>query len=167
MPAEGVVSGNPAGVGGGVPQFGGAVGMQSGGGASDVRSCAYAVERAAEIFGVERDGLHQGEERDSYRAGICWATAEFCRPAFLGTGLLGINGRQERGSRASVHPRPRERRQTPRTTGTGGAFERLPFLTALSGSRYLKPPALPEVADCFGYESSEENQLPRNLFAHM
>jgi len=26
-------------------------------------------------------------------------------------------------------------------------FERLPFLTALSGSRYLKPPALPEVAD--------------------
>jgi len=28
-----------------------------------------------------------------------------------------------------------------------GRFERLLFLTALSGSRYLKPPALPEVAD--------------------
>ena len=94
MSAEGAISGNPARVGDGVPQFGGAMGVQSGRGASDARSRAYAVERAAEAFGVERDGVHQGEERDPYCAGVCRATKEFCRPAFLGTGLLGINGRQ-------------------------------------------------------------------------
>ena len=38
MPAEGVVSGHPAGVGDGVPQFGGAMGVQSGRGTSDVLS---------------------------------------------------------------------------------------------------------------------------------
>jgi hypothetical protein len=48
-----------AGVGGGVPQFGGAVGVQSPSGASAARSRAYVVERAAEAFGVQRDGLHQ------------------------------------------------------------------------------------------------------------
>jgi hypothetical protein len=32
VPSEGVVSSNPAGIGGGIPQFGGAVGMQGGGG---------------------------------------------------------------------------------------------------------------------------------------
>ena len=122
VPAEGVVSGHPAGVGDGIPPFGGAVGMQSGRGAFDARSCAQAVERAAEVFGVERDGVHQREERDSDRAGVCRTAKELRRPAFLGTGLLGINGRQERGCRASVYPRLGERRQTPRTTGTGGAL---------------------------------------------
>ena len=33
--------------------------MQGGGRPFDVRSRAYALERAAEVFGVERDGLHQ------------------------------------------------------------------------------------------------------------
>ena len=122
MPAEDVVSGNPAGVGVGVPEFGGTMGMQGGRRAFDVRSRAHAVERAAEEFGVERDGVYQGKERDTYRAGVCGTTKELCRPAFLGTGLLGIDGRQERGCRASVYPRPGKRRQTPRTTGDGGAL---------------------------------------------
>jgi len=52
VPAEGVVSGNPAGVGDGVPWYGGAVGMQGGRGASDARSCAYFVGRAPEVFSV-------------------------------------------------------------------------------------------------------------------
>ena len=82
VPAEGVVSSNPAGIGGSVPPFGGAVGMQSGGGASDARSRAYAVVGAAEVFGVQRDGVHQGQECDSYRTGVCVAAAEFRRPAY-------------------------------------------------------------------------------------
>ena len=100
MSAEGVISGDPAGTGDGVPQFGGAMGMQSGGGASDARSCAYAAECAAEVFGVQRDGVYQEEECDSYRAGVCWTAQELCGPAFLGAGVLGIDGRQKRGCRA-------------------------------------------------------------------
>src|SRR5208283_4737322 len=113
VPAEGAVSPNPAGIGRGVPQFGGALGMQSGGGASDARSRAYAVERAPEAFGVQRDGVYQGQERNTYRAGICWEEAKFRRPAFLGPWLLGVNGRQRRGCRASVYPRPGKGRPTP------------------------------------------------------
>src|SRR5271169_2751882 len=122
VPAEGAVSGNPAGIGGGVPQFGGAVGMQGGRGASDARSCAYALECATEVFGVQCDGVHQGEERDSYRTGLCGSAAEFRRPAFLGTRVLGIDGRQERGCRGSVYPEPGKSRQTSRTTGAGGTL---------------------------------------------
>ena len=127
MSAEGVVSGHPAGVGDSVPEFGGAVGMPGGRGASDARSCVQADERAAEVFGVYRDGVHQGKERDPYRAGVCGPTQEFCRPAFLGTRLLGSDGRQERGCRASVYPEPGKGRQTPRTTGTGGALSAAGF----------------------------------------
>ena len=47
---------------------------------------------------------------------------EFCRPAFLGAGLLGVNGRQERDCRASGYPKPRKGRSTSRTTGTEGAL---------------------------------------------
>jgi REP element-mobilizing transposase RayT len=45
-------------------------------------------------------GVRQREKRDPYCAGVCKTTQEFCQPAFLGTGLLGLNGRQERGGRA-------------------------------------------------------------------
>ena len=110
MPAEGIVSANPVGIGGGVAQFGGAVGMQSGGGAFDARSCAYTVECATEAFGVQRAGVHQREERDPYCAGVYGPAAELCGPAFLGARLLGVNGRQERGCRAPVYPRPGKRR---------------------------------------------------------
>src|SRR5258708_2973825 len=43
--------------------------------------------------------------------------------------------------------RTRKRRTNASNNWNWWRFERLPFLTALSGSRYLKPPALPEVAD--------------------
>ena len=122
VPEEGVVSSNSAGIGGGVPGFGGTVGMQSGRGAPDARSRAYVVVGAAEIFGVERDGIHQGQERDPYRAGICGATEELRRSAFLGAGFLGVDGGQERGCRTSVYPEPGKGRQTPRTTGDDGAL---------------------------------------------
>ena len=91
-------------------------------GRSAARSRAHAVERAAEVFGVQRDGVYQREERDPYCAGVCRTAKELRRPAFLGAWLLGVNGRQERGCRASVYPRPGKGRQTPRTTGTGGAL---------------------------------------------
>src|SRR5271163_1896243 len=110
MSAEGVVSGNPAGVGDSVPQFGGAVGVPSRGGTFDAGSCAHVVECAAEAFGIECAGIHQGKKCDSYCAGVCRTTKELCRPAFLGTWLLGVNGWQERGCRTSVYPEPRKRR---------------------------------------------------------
>ena len=122
MPAEGVVSPNPAGIGGGVPQFGGALGMPSGGGASDARSRTHAVERAAEVFGVQRDGVHQGQERDSSGAGVRRATKELRGAAFLGARILGIDGGQKRGGSPPLYPGAGERRQTPRTNGDGGAL---------------------------------------------
>ena len=112
VPPEGIISGDPARIRDGVLQFGGAMGMQGGSGAYDAGSWAQVVACVAEVFGVERDGVHQGQERDSHCAGACWAATEFCRPAFLGAGLLGINGRQERGCRAPVYPRPGKRRPT-------------------------------------------------------
>src|SRR3990172_4561958 len=46
--------------------------------------------------------------------------------------------------------RTRKRKINASSNWNSGRFERLRFLTALSGSRYLKPPALPEVADSGG-----------------
>lgn len=60
-------------------------------------------DQRAEVFGVERDGVHQREERDPYRAGPCWSTKEFRWAAFLDSRLLGVNDRQERGCRVSLH----------------------------------------------------------------
>src|ERR1017187_479433 len=112
MSAEGVVSGNPAGVGEGIAQFGGAVGMQSGRGASDARSCAYAVERAAEVFGVQRDGVYLGEERDPYRAGVCWTAKEFCRPAFWARGYwVSTVGKNEAAVRQYIQDQEKEDRR--------------------------------------------------------
>ena len=122
MPAQGVVCAVAARAGGGVSGIGRTEGKQSGGGASDARSRAHVAVGAAEVFGIQRDGVHQGQECDTYRAGICWATEKLRGPAFLGTRVLGIDGRQERGRRASIYPGPGERRQAPRTTGDDGAL---------------------------------------------
>ena len=122
VPPEGPVCAVATGLGGGVSGFGRAEGMQSGGGTLDARSCAHVVVGAAEIFGGQRDGIHQGEKRDPSGAGVCRAAKELRGAAFLGARVLGIDGRQERGGCASVHPRPGERRPTPRTTGDDGAL---------------------------------------------
>src|SRR6185503_16043106 len=92
----------------------------AGRGALDARSRAYVVERAAEVFGVQRDGVYQGKKCHTHRASVCGTAKEFRWPAFLGAWLLGVNGRQERGCCAPVHPEPGKRRQTPRTTGDDG-----------------------------------------------
>jgi len=110
MPAQGVVGAIATRLGLGFSGFGGAEGMQSGGGASDARSRAHAAVGAAEVFGIERDGVHQGQECDPYRTGLCWAAEKLRGPAFLGTRVLGFDGGQERGCCASIYPRPGERR---------------------------------------------------------
>ncbi len=120
--AEGTVCAVAAGPGASLSGLGRAKGQQGGGGAFDVRPRAYAPERAAEILGVERDGVHQGQERDSHSASLCGPTEELRRSAFLRTRLLGIDGRQERGGGASIHPGAGEGRPTPRTTGDDGAL---------------------------------------------
>lgn len=93
MPAQSAVLGAAPGTGGIVQQFGGAMGMQSGRGTADARSGAHAPAEPAEGLGVAGDGIHHGEERDPYCAGVFWAATEFCGPAFLGVGLLGVHGR--------------------------------------------------------------------------
>ena len=55
-------------------------------------------------------GVHQGQECDPYRTGLCWAAEKLRGPAFLGTRVLGFDGGQERGCCASIYPRPGERR---------------------------------------------------------
>lgn len=122
VPAQSAIRAVAAGFGAGVSGSGGAEGVQSGGGAPDARPRAYAAERAAEVFGIERDGVYQGEERDPHSTGICWPAKEFRGAALLGARLLGVDGWQERGCRAPLHPGPGERRQTPRTTGDDGAL---------------------------------------------
>src|SRR5579864_7450620 len=116
MPAQDAVWATAAGLGASVSRLGRTKGMQGGGGTSDARSRAYAVKRAAEVFGIERDGVYQGQECDPHCSGVCWTAKEFRWAAFLGTWLLGVNGRQERGCRASLHPGSGKGRQTPRTT---------------------------------------------------
>ena len=63
-----------------------------------------------------------------------------CGAAVLGAWLLGVHGGTGRSRGASLHPGTRKKRSTAGSTNADAA---------LSGSRYLKPPALPEVADCW------------------
>ena len=67
-------------------------------------------------------GVHQGEECDPHSPSVCWSASELCGPAFLGTGILGVDGGQERGRSAPVHPGPGKGGQTPRTDGDVGAL---------------------------------------------
>src|SRR5437773_7387102 len=55
----------------------------------------------------------------------------------------------------------RKRKINASNNWNSGRFERLRFLTALSGSRYLKPPALPEVADLLAPEVGLEPTTTR------
>jgi len=79
------------GVGGGVSRIGRADGVSDRGGALDGRSRAHADLDTAEAIGVSGDGVHQGQECDSHRPGVCWETAELRGPAFLGAWVLGID----------------------------------------------------------------------------
>src|ERR1019366_3793865 len=100
-------------------------------------------------------GLSRGE-RDSLGAGVRREEAKLCRAAFLGAGVLGVDGRPERGSNTSIHPEPGARGpaigpdQPVALTGRryGGPKQsgprQRPRLAALSGSQpIIKPPALP------------------------
>ena len=70
------------------------------------RKALYAQLRR-ELGPVFRDLAEQkeckveaGHLMPDHVAGVCWAAKELRRSAFLGAGLLGINGRQKRGCRA-------------------------------------------------------------------
>ena len=53
---------------------------------------------------------------------VCRPEEELRRPAFLGAGLLGIDGGEGRGGGASIYPGAGERGPTPKTTRDGGAL---------------------------------------------
>ena len=67
-------------------------------------------------------GFIKGKERDPHSKGLRGKKAELCGAALLGKRVLGVDGRQERGGGASLHPGTREGRPTHRTTGAQGAL---------------------------------------------
>jgi hypothetical protein len=112
MPAEGAVCAVATGLGAGVSGFGGAEGVQSGGGASDARPRAHAAERAAEVFGIECDGVYQREERDPHRAGVCWSTKELRWAAFWARGYwVSTVGKNEAAVRRYIQDQEKEDRR--------------------------------------------------------
>ena len=44
-----------------------------------------------EVLGGAGDRVHQGQERDLHRSGVCRAVAQFCRSALLGSRLLRVH----------------------------------------------------------------------------
>mgnify|MGYP006906743438 CR=1 FL=1 len=119
---QGVVWTAAARLGGGVPLAGGAEGMEGGGGAFDARSRAHAADGATEVFGGQRDGVHQREEREPQRSVIWGTKGKLHGATLLGTWILGSDGRQGRGWRASIHRGAGEGGSTRRSTGVGGAL---------------------------------------------
>jgi hypothetical protein len=74
---EGVVSAIEAGTGNGVSRTGATTGERNYRGAPDAGSCAHVDLDSAEAFGVIADGVHERQECDSHRAGVCWAAQRF------------------------------------------------------------------------------------------
>lgn len=77
----------------GVPQAGGAEGMQGGRGTFDARPRAHDAIDTTKVRGLAGGGVHQGQECDSPCKGVRRAQAQLRRPALLGKGLLRIDGR--------------------------------------------------------------------------
>src|SRR6266540_5234778 len=119
---ESVVSTVEAGTGNGVSRTGATTGERDYRGAPDGRSCAHVDLDSAEAFGVIPDGVHQRQECDSHRAGVCWAEAQLCGTTLLGARVLGINGGKERSRGAPLHPRAGEGRPTAGPDGVNGAL---------------------------------------------
>src|SRR5229473_3644864 len=119
---ESVVSTVAEGTRNGVSGIGQTAGERSAGGASDGRSCAYAALDTAEAFGFGGDGIRERQKRYSRCTGVCWPEAEFCGPALLGEGLLGIDSGQERSGGASIHPGAGKGRPTFGPTRATGAL---------------------------------------------
>ena len=87
----------------GIPGFGRAKGMHSGRGASDARSRPPDVAGAAAVCGIKRDGVHQRQECDPHRTGVCGPTTEFCQPTFFGTGYrVSMAGKNEAAVRRYI-----------------------------------------------------------------
>jgi len=83
-------------------------------------------------------GYMKGKRCHAHRSGVCRTAVELCGAAVLGARVLGLDGGTGRRGGASLHPGTGKGRPA---SGSNDVH------AALSGSRYLKPPALPEVAD--------------------
>src|SRR6516164_11104765 len=68
----------------GVPQAGGAEGVEDRGRALDAGSRAHVDLDTAEVRGVASGGVHQGQERDPSRPCVRGKEAQLCRAALLG-----------------------------------------------------------------------------------
>ena len=60
--------------------------------ASAARPHSYVGLDSTEVFGGSGDGIHKGKKRDLYCSGLSGAEEELCRDAFLGPGILCVNG---------------------------------------------------------------------------
>ncbi len=67
-------------------------------------------------------GYIKGKSAIHIARGYAGRRRNFAQAALLGERLLGIDGGQKRGCRASLHPGAGERRQAPRSTGANGAL---------------------------------------------
>ncbi len=88
----------------GAAALGPAPGKRRGRRASDAGPRPHDDLDSAEVLGGAGDRVHQGEERDPHRAGVCGAVAQLRRATLLGAGLLRVDGGSRRAGHSVVHP---------------------------------------------------------------
>jgi putative transposase len=107
--AKDVVFGAAATPGRSVSQARAPAGIEGRGRASHARSRARAVVDSAEIRSVSGCRVHQGEERDPPRAGLCRAQAQFRGAYFWARGyFVNTVGRDEDAIRAYIRNQEKE-----------------------------------------------------------
>jgi hypothetical protein len=101
------------------------------------RSRAHVDRDPAEVRGGPDSGVHQGEERDPFGAGVRGAQEELRGAALLSARVLRVDGRSTRGPDPRLHSEAGTNGRAPGPTGT----------LALSGHRHLGPERRGRVSD--------------------
>jgi hypothetical protein len=65
----------------------------------------------SEIRGFSGGGIHQGQERDSFGAGLCGTETKFCWAAFLGARIFRFDRGAGRRRDPRIYPQPGTRRR--------------------------------------------------------
>jgi len=83
-----------------------------------LRSCAYADLNSAEVFSFTGCGVHQRQECNSDSTEVWREAEELCGTAFLGEGILCVNGGTRGGDSAAIYPTARIRGSADRAITT-------------------------------------------------
>ena len=92
IPAEGAVRPVTAGTWGSLPRFGTTKGQPDFGRTFTTRPYPCVDLDSTEVFGGPGGGIHEGKKCDLYCSGLSGAEEELWRDAFLGPGILCVNG---------------------------------------------------------------------------